>query len=87
EPEPKQEPKIKLEPEPDLEPESEPEPSAKEETSVPASNSEDFSTEGTPVEGNRFAQFRNIYSSRDDRLCLFEDADGHLIAVDSSKFA
>ncbi|MEG1561345.1 MAG: hypothetical protein RR323_02955 [Raoultibacter sp.] len=34
-----------------------------------------------------FARFRNVYSSRDDRLCMFEDAEGHLIAVDSSKLA
>ena len=33
----------------------------------------------------RFATFHNLYSSRDGGLCLYEDENGHLIAVDSSK--
>ncbi|MEG0476353.1 MAG: hypothetical protein RR572_01600 [Raoultibacter sp.] len=40
-----------------------------------------------PAQPAGFARFRNVYSSRDDRLCMFEDAEGHLIAVDSSKLA
>lgn len=31
--------------------------------------------------------FKQLYSSRDGSLCLYEDADGHLVAVDSSKLA
>ncbi|MEG2260454.1 MAG: hypothetical protein RSB68_02060 [Raoultibacter sp.] len=40
-----------------------------------------------PAQPAGFARFRNVYSSRDDRLCMFEDAEGHLIAVDASKLA
>lgn len=31
--------------------------------------------------------FALVYESRDGRLCLFEDAQGHLSAVDSSRLA
>ena len=31
--------------------------------------------------------FKMLYESRDGRLCLFEGNDGHLSAVDASKFA
>ena len=31
------------------------------------------------------ARFSLLYESRDGRLCLFQDADGHLVAVDASK--
>ena len=33
------------------------------------------------------AQFSLVYVSKDGRLCLFEDADGHLTAVRSDKLA
>lgn len=33
------------------------------------------------------ARFKHLYSSKGGSLCLYEDADGHLIAVDSSRFA
>lgn len=35
----------------------------------------------------QFATFSMLYESADGRLCLFEDAQGHLSAVDSSKLA
>ncbi len=31
------------------------------------------------------ASFRSVYESRDGALCVFEDKQGHLIAVQSSK--
>lgn len=31
--------------------------------------------------------FSLIYESRDGRLCLYEDAQGHVSAVDSARFA
>lgn len=31
------------------------------------------------------ARFSCLYASRDERLLLFEDGDGHLVAVDSSR--
>lgn len=31
--------------------------------------------------------FHMLYESRDSRLCLFESAEGHLMAVDASKLA
>ena len=33
------------------------------------------------------ARFSLLYESRDKRLCLFEDAEGHLTSVDSDRFA
>lgn len=35
----------------------------------------------------RLACFRQLYSSRDGRFVVFEDAQGHLASVDSSRFA
>ena len=34
--------------------------------------------------GRMLARFSFLYASRDERLLLFEDGDGHLVAVDSS---
>ena len=31
--------------------------------------------------------FTLIYESKDGKLCLYQDRDGHLIAADSGKFA
>lgn len=39
-----------------------------------------------PAVRRRLATFRSLYSSRDGALCVYEDEDGHLIAVDASKF-
>ena len=33
------------------------------------------------------ARFSLIYESKDGRLCLFEDAEGHLTAVSAAKLA
>lgn len=33
------------------------------------------------------AQFSLVYVSKDGKLCLFEDADGHLTAVRADKLA
>ena len=33
------------------------------------------------------AQFSLVYVSKDGKLCLFEDADGHLTAVRAEKLA
>lgn len=33
------------------------------------------------------ARFALVYESKDGRLCIFEDADGHLTAVRASKLA
>lgn len=35
----------------------------------------------------KFSQFRNVYESRDGRLCVFEDDAGHLVAVKASRLA
>lgn len=35
----------------------------------------------------QLATFRSLYSSRDGALCVYEDEEGHLIAIDASKFA
>ena len=34
-----------------------------------------------------FATFREFYRSRDGRIIVFEDAEGHLTSVDSSRLA
>lgn len=34
-----------------------------------------------------FARFKHLYSNKKGSLCLYEDADGHLVAVDPSRFA
>ncbi|MDR0513976.1 MAG: hypothetical protein LBG81_02270 [Coriobacteriaceae bacterium] len=39
-----------------------------------------------PLKG-AFARFRHIYESRDGSLCIFEDSEGHIVAVDASKLA
>lgn len=36
---------------------------------------------------SKFAQFKNVYESRDKRLCVFEDEFGHLVAVDARRLA
>lgn len=33
------------------------------------------------------ARFRQLYASRDGRLCVFEDAKGHLTCVRASRLA
>ena len=33
------------------------------------------------------ARFRQLYASRDGRLCVFEDAKGHLTCVRTSRLA
>ena len=33
------------------------------------------------------ARLRLLYESKDRRMCLFEDADGHLVSVPSSRLA
>lgn len=42
---------------------------------------------GLKQQPGRFGCFHNLYESRDGSLCVFEDEQGHLIAVDSSKLA
>ncbi len=34
-----------------------------------------------------FARFKHVYSNKKGSLCLYQDADGHLVAVDPSRFA
>ena len=43
--------------------------------------SEDKQSESAP------AQIKFLYESRDGKLCLFEDAAGHLTAVPTAKLA
>jgi len=38
-------------------------------------------------QGPQAATFKLIYESRDGKLCLFEDAEGHLTAVNSKRLA
>ena len=33
------------------------------------------------------ARLRLLYESKDKRMCLFEDAEGHLVSVPSSRLA
>ncbi len=40
-----------------------------------------------PMQGGQFSQFKAVYESRDGKLCLFEDASGHLVAVDTERLA
>lgn len=42
---------------------------------------------GVASAGASLACFQLLYESRDKRLCLFESREGHLSAVDASKFA
>ena len=37
--------------------------------------------------GHDLALFKLLYESRDGRLCLFEDKDGHLTAVRADRLA
>ena len=41
--------------------------------------------EATEAAAVPLARITLLYESRDGRFCLFEDADGHLAAVDASK--
>jgi hypothetical protein len=36
---------------------------------------------------NSLSRMRQIYASRDGRLGVYQDADGHLVAADMSKFS
>lgn len=38
-------------------------------------------------EFDRFAQFKNVYESRDGKLCVFEDEAGHIVAVNAKRLA
>ena len=40
-----------------------------------------------PLEPAKFSQFRNVYESRDGKLCVFEDESGHLVAVNAARLA
>ena len=76
-PEPASEPAA--EPTPVPEPAVEPAPEA---TSEPA----DLEEHASPAPAKqKFATFRSLYSSRDGALCLYEDEQGHIVAVDASK--
>lgn len=48
-----------------------------------ASDVASFASE--PLESAKFSQFRNVYESRDGRLCVFEDESGHLVAVNAAR--
>lgn len=43
--------------------------------------------ESAPESPNALARFTLLYESRDGRLCLFQDHEGHLTSVDSARFA
>ena len=49
--------------------------------------SERMNPTGEEGASGSFATFSVLYESQDGRLCLFEDANGHITAVDSSKMA
>lgn len=52
------------------------------------SHAESKSVQSAPPEGRaEFSQFKAVYESRDGKLCLFEDASGHLVAVDTERLA
>lgn len=72
-------------PEPAAEPTPVPEPAvepAPEATSEPT----DLEEHASPAPAKqKFATFRSLYSSRDGALCLYEDEQGHIVAVDASK--
>ena len=42
---------------------------------------------GSDAEGLPPASFSLLYESRDGRLCFFEDAQGHVSAVNSARLA
>ena len=52
---------------------------------APAPTDADASKSKGGLRAKKFATFRNLYSSRDGALCLYEDENGHLVAVDSTK--
>ena len=79
EPAPEPAPEPAAEPMPAPEPPVEPAPDA---TSEPA----DLEEHASPAPAKqKFATFRSLYSSRDGALCLYEDEQGHIVAVDASK--
>ena len=51
---------------------------------VPPATSDREAAEGRSVVPARFSL---LYESRDERLCVFEDAEGHLSAVDARRLA
>lgn len=58
------------------------------ESSSPSDGSEMSDVESGPKQQpSRFGCFHNLYESKDGSLCVFEDEQGHLIAVDSSRLA
>ena len=78
-----------------VEPEAEPAaPVVAEPEAEPAASVRTASSDSAPVlkpisESLRqdVAQFKHVYSNKQGSLCLYEDADGHLVAVDPSRFA
>lgn len=83
--EPAPEPEAEPEAEPEVKPEPTPEPEPEEPHPSEVGTHDDVAP--TPDCSPRFAQFRNLYESRDGSLCVFEDASGHLVAVNASKLA
>lgn len=74
-PRPNRPPSRCLRPNPPVEP-------APDATSEPA----DLEEHASPAPAKqKFATFRSLYSSRDGALCLYEDEQGHIVAVDASK--
>lgn len=43
--------------------------------------------EGSESRVKPIARLRLLYESKDRRMCLFEDAEGHLVSVPSSRLA
>lgn len=86
-PNPKPEFESRREPDSVSVPKSQSESRPKSEPSLVQEKSRD-EKEGKPRHSKkRFSRFHNLYESRDGGLCLFEDEDGHLVAVDASKLA
>ena len=54
-------------------------------TSTPSPAPADAAKSKNSLRKKKFATFRNLYSSRDGGLCLYEDENGHLVAIDSTK--
>ncbi|ACV23145.1 hypothetical protein [Slackia heliotrinireducens] len=40
-----------------------------------------------PLDNSSLARFKHICESRDGKMALYEDADGHLCAVDPRRFS
>ena len=60
------------------------------ERAVEAEPDEPSVPEPGPDPANRFAKFANfraVYESADGKLCVFEDAEGHLVAVNAARLA